>query len=232
MVGSGDDHRPRRGRGGSAPASLTPQPRGIPALGALGALRQDHPAIIRRAVHHADLDAVRQHRAPFGQHAARVAHRARAIGGGFVPMRRIAQHRAGVAGAQRADDQVMDAVGILQHAERRHPGHGDAGRLRRRRAVAQHQRAIVGVGPGAGDHARADLRARAVSAGDALLDLGFRHHATRDQRGDEAVQQRDAVGAGRGGHGQRASSQCSKISTSSVSPCLPSSNSAGWSKRT
>ena len=45
--------------------------------------------------------------AELGQHAARVDHRARAVGRRLVPDRRQAEHRPRVAGAERADDQVV-----------------------------------------------------------------------------------------------------------------------------
>ena len=82
-----------------------------PAFGAGGTQRQHHPAIIRGR------NRPRAACTPSGstvphsaEQPARIAHRARAIAGRLVPERRIAQHRARIATAQRADHQVCTSA--------------------------------------------------------------------------------------------------------------------------
>ena len=78
-----------------------------PALGAGGPHRHARGSASRRS------NPTRGFRCPPAarrrnrQHAARVDHRARAVGRGLVPDRRQAEHRPRVAGAQRADDHVV-----------------------------------------------------------------------------------------------------------------------------
>ena len=129
-----------------------------PALGAGGAQRQHHPAVVGGAVHHADVDAVGQDGAPFGEHGARLAHGAGAVGEALVPVRRVAEHGARVAGAEGADDEVVARGRVLQHAERRRAGHGDAHRARpppcRRRGGGRGSRGRARRGPPCGRRSR------------------------------------------------------------------------------
>ena len=55
--------------------------------------------------------------AEIGEHAARVLHRAGAIGRGLVPDRRQPQHFPGITGAQRAHDHVVALRRVLDHDE-------------------------------------------------------------------------------------------------------------------
>ena len=78
-----------------------------PALGALGPHRQHDVAQVGGGIVHAHLHALRQLDAELGQHAARIDDGARAVGEALVPGRRNAEQHLGVAGAQRADDDVV-----------------------------------------------------------------------------------------------------------------------------
>ncbi len=66
----------------------------------------------------------------------------------------------------------MQPVGILQHPERRRAAHRNAERFGSLGAVAQHQHAVIRVGPGTGDHARPLRRGSGIGLADALGDLG------------------------------------------------------------
>ena len=94
-----------------AARSASPQPR-VP-LGRMGSTRWRRSAV---GVAHAHLRASRQLDAELGQHAARVDHHARAVGEALVPGRRDAEQQLGIAGAQRADDDVVDAGHVLDGA--------------------------------------------------------------------------------------------------------------------
>ena len=82
-------------------------------LRAGGTLRQHQVAHLGGRIPDPDLDMLRQLQAELLQHAARVDHRARAVRRRFVPGRRQAQHRQRIAGAQGADDQVVDLRRVL-----------------------------------------------------------------------------------------------------------------------
>ena len=119
--------------------------------------------------------------AELGEHAARVADGARAVGQALVPVGRRAEQAARIAGAQRADDHVVHAVGVLDGDEDRAPARGRC-RARappraRRRAGARlyagstHARATtpraVGRRP---RHEPVDPLAHVLVGDDALLD--------------------------------------------------------------
>ena len=97
--------------------------------------------------------------AEIGEHAARVLHRARAVGRRLVPDRRQAQHLPRVAGAQRADDHVVPLRRVLDRdqmvADAAHVAHrGDRlGGVREQRLLERR------IGPGLGDDDRAVARA-------------------------------------------------------------------------
>ena len=88
-------------------------------LGALRAPRQDEVADHRGGIADADLDVVGDDGAELGQHRARLGDGARAVGLQLVPVRRQAQDRARIAGAQGADDQVVHRLGVLEHDQLR-----------------------------------------------------------------------------------------------------------------
>ena len=90
-------------------------------------------------------------------------HGARAVGRGLVPDRRQPQHGPGIAGAQRADDEVVHRVGVLDGdhvlalpAREAELGNGRGG-------VLEEPCLVVGIAPGLGDDPGAVVRA----------DLGF-----------------------------------------------------------
>ncbi len=106
-----------------------------------------------------DFDVLRQRDAEIGEHAARVLHRARAIGRGLVPDRRQAQHFPGVAGAQRAHDHVVPLRRVLDHDEMVADAADMAERADRLGAVLEQRLLERRIGPGLGDDARAVVRA-------------------------------------------------------------------------
>ena len=59
-------------------------------------------------------DVVLERDAELVQHAARVGDGTRPVRDALVPIRRRAEQRSRVAGAECADDQVMDVVGVLE----------------------------------------------------------------------------------------------------------------------
>ena len=91
---------------------------GRPALGALRPHRQHHEPLLRRRVNDAYLDIVAELHPELREHGARLAHDAAAVLERLVPGGRVAEHRPWVAGAQCADDHVVDVRRVL------HPGAG------------------------------------------------------------------------------------------------------------
>ena len=86
------------------------------AVGAGRPLGQHEVADLGGAVPDPHLDVVgHDDSAELAQHAARIDHGARAVGRRLVPDRRQAQHRPRVAGAERADDEVVDGGRVLDH---------------------------------------------------------------------------------------------------------------------
>ena len=93
-----------------------------PALGARRPHRQHDEAGLGGRVPHPDLRVGRQRHAEIGEHAARIVHRARAVRRRLVPDRRQAEHFPRIAGAQRADDDVVEspACSRPRSGDRRH----------------------------------------------------------------------------------------------------------------
>ena len=103
----------------------------------------------------------RQRDAEIGQHAARIVDRARAIGRRFVPDRRQPEHFPRIAGAQRADDHVVQLRRVLDRdqviadaVEQTERGDRLAGVLEQR---LLERRIAPGLGDDAGAVMRADL---------------------------------------------------------------------------
>ena len=199
----------------------------VPARGAFGAQRQHHPAVVGGAVDHADRGAGGQHGMPFGEHALGVADGTGTVGGGLEPERRVAEHAAGVAAAQRADDQVVGPGRVLEHAERWQAAHGHAHRFGGGGTVGEQGGAEIGVGPGAGDHGGPTGRAGGVGLGDALGDLLRRGDRLFVQQAADGGEQAVALGLDERGHAA-GSSQGSKISTTISAAPASGQMARGW----
>ena len=102
---------------------------------------------------HFDLVAKRQ--PELGQHAARVDHRPRPIRRRLVPARRQAEQAPRIAGAQRADHEVMDGGRILQHHDVLRLPPEEPEWLDRAGRVPQQLRLELRIDPGARDDLRA-----------------------------------------------------------------------------
>jgi hypothetical protein len=99
-----------------------------------------------------DLDLVRDNRAELGEHRARLVDRPRPVRFELVPVRWQPEHRPRIAGAQRADDQVVHLLGVLQHDQ---PGvvvEADAQFLAGGAAIGEQALPEGGIDPGACDH--------------------------------------------------------------------------------
>ena len=125
--------------------------------------------------------------AHLGEHRARLADDAGAVGRVLVPGRRQAEHRPRVAGAQRADDDVVDVRSVLDDDDvlalrAAEAELGDGGR-----AVVEQPGLVVGVGPRPGDDLGAVQRADVV--GVRLM------KPVDDRRVDEAPLERAAIRA-------------------------------------
>src|SRR5262249_23510972 len=64
---------------------------------------------------------------------------------------RVAQQIVGIAGAERADDHVVDSFGVLQNAQFTEAAGRDAQLAQRRPPLADKPALEVGIGPGARD---------------------------------------------------------------------------------
>ncbi len=120
-----------------------------------GPHRQDDEAGLGGRVPDPDGGVLRQRDAEVGEHAARIADGARAIGRGLVPDRRQAEHFPGVTGAQRAHDDVVGLRRVLDRdemiADAAHMAElGDGGGR-----VVEQRLLEAGIAPGLGHHARA-----------------------------------------------------------------------------
>src|SRR5205085_9197107 len=80
----------------------------------VGPHRQHEKAGLGSRIPDAHLGLLRQFDAEIREHALRVDDRARAVGRRFVPDRRQPQHFPGVAGAQCANDKVVQFGRVLQ----------------------------------------------------------------------------------------------------------------------
>ena len=130
-----------------------------PAFGAGRPHRQHQEARLRGRIPDPDLGLLRQLDAEIGEHAARILDRARAVGRGLVPDRRQAEHLPRIAGAQRADDHVVEARGVLDRDQMvADPAH--VAELAHRLGGVVEQRPLeCGIAPGLGDDTRAVVRA-------------------------------------------------------------------------
>ncbi len=122
-----------------------------------GPHRHHDEAGLGGGVPHPDLGLGRQGDAEVGKHAARIDHRARAIGRRLVPHRRQPQHFPGVAGAQRADDHVVALRRVLDR-DQMDGAPGKAERADRVGGVGDEAALELRIGPGLGDDAGADMR--------------------------------------------------------------------------
>ena len=95
--------------------------------------RKDEVPHLRRRVEDAHLDVVADVDAEFLQHTARIGDRPRAVRQALVPRGRRPEQSARIARAERADDQVVHAFGVLDGDEDGR-GAGAQADLDRRRA--------------------------------------------------------------------------------------------------
>src|SRR5262249_46174015 len=101
----------------------------------------------------------RQSEPEIGEHPLRIDDRARAVRRRFVPDGRQPQHFPRVAGAQGADDEVVDFGRVLERDQMR-PDRADMSeRIRRLGRVFEQALLEVGIDPGARHDARAVMRA-------------------------------------------------------------------------
>ena len=122
--------------------------------------RQHQIADLGGRIPYPHFDLVRQAPGRTRQHAARVDHRARPIRRRLVPARRQAEQTPRIAGAERADDEVMDGGRVLDHHDDAAPRargirSGSIVRVR----VLQQPRLEVRIDPGPRDDLRAAPRA-------------------------------------------------------------------------
>src|SRR6058998_4315624 len=87
------------------------------ALGAGRTLGEHQVAELRARVPDANLRRLRQVEAELAQDHARLTHRPRAVLERLVPDRRQADQRVRVAGAERANDQIVYSGRVLDHLE-------------------------------------------------------------------------------------------------------------------
>ena len=137
------------------------------ALAARRARGQDEVAHIGVGIMHADLHPIGDHGAELLQHGARLFHHPRPVLLVLVPVRRQAQHRPRIAGAEGADHDIVQLVGVLMHDQLGAVIHGDAQLLAGGGAVREQALLIGGIDPGTGD----DLGPQGGRAGIQDLDL-------------------------------------------------------------
>jgi DNA-binding transcriptional MocR family regulator len=113
--------------------------------------RQHHVAGLRGRVPDRYRDFIRQHQAELREHHARLPDCPRPVGEALVPAGRGTEQRHRVAGAQRADDDVVRGLGVRDDPQCvAQPLETQLGRGRG--AIEKQQVTVVRVGPGAGDH--------------------------------------------------------------------------------
>ena len=127
------------------------------------------------------------------QDGARLADRTGAVGAGLVPVGRSTQHEARVAGAERADDQVVDRGRALDRTDRDDPAI-DAELARRGIGIGEQALLVGRVDPGPGDHARTGGRARRVDQLQRPAHLAGGDDALGHQQVENGVRQRHVVG--------------------------------------
>src|SRR5262245_35421455 len=130
-----------------------------PTLGAGWPHGQHEKAGFRRRIPHANLGVRRQLDAEIGEHAPRVLDRARAVGRGFVPNRRQAEHLPRIAGAQGAYDHVVERGRVLDGNQMVADPALVTERAHRLGAVVEQRPLERGIAPGLGNDARAGVGA-------------------------------------------------------------------------
>src|ERR1700729_981131 len=141
-----------------------------PALGSFWADGHHHKPMLLVGVLYADLDLFWQVQSELRKHLARPTHDATAKVRCSIPLRRIAQNWTRVAGAQRADDDVMQGGRVFQDVEGREVARCpktrgmqpiDADFLAGSKRIGQDQLLVLGFKPRPGHQAgrwsRADL---------------------------------------------------------------------------
>ena len=88
-----------------------------PAFGPFRADGHHHEPMLLVGILHPDLDLFWQVEAELREHLARPAHDATAEVRRAVSLRRIAQNGARIAGAQRADDHVVQGGRVFKHVK-------------------------------------------------------------------------------------------------------------------
>src|SRR5439155_865459 len=136
------------------------------AFGPGGTLWENQVAELRARVPDADLHALGQVDAELVQHHARLTHRPRAVLERLVPDRREADESMRIAGAERANDQIVYSGRVLDHLE---VDPAEAQLFDRRGPVGEEALAVRRIDPGAGVEAdaveRVGLLALSVSVG-------------------------------------------------------------------
>ena len=103
--------------------------------------------------------------AELAQHRARLAHGARAVLRRLVPGGRQPEHAPWVARAERAHDEVVPLVRVLDRAQVLGDEAADVQLARRRGGVLQQPLLERGIGPGARDDARSVQRSDVAAVG-------------------------------------------------------------------
>ncbi len=142
---------------------------------------QHHIAGLRGRVPDRDLDIIGQCQAELREHRTGLPHRSRPVGEALVPAWRRPEQRYGVAGAQRADDDVVRGLGV--HDNPQLVAQPVETQLRRSRgSVGQQQVTVPRVDPGAGNHpGTVHRRGHRIQPGQILVDLVVAGQPGRDQ---------------------------------------------------
>ena len=139
----------------SAPSSQSSTP--------FGRSRHDEIAPLRRRVPDTHLRALIKLDAELLKHAAWVTHHAGAIFVRFVPGWRETQDRERIAGAERADDEIMHVRRVLDRLQMAGRMASETEFADRRRPVSQESRLERGIAPGACDDGSAALRSDLIA---------------------------------------------------------------------
>jgi probable F420-dependent oxidoreductase len=113
--------------------------------------RQHHVAGLRRRIPDRDLDLIRKRHAELTEHGPRLPDRSRPVGEALVPARRGPEQRHRVAGAERADDDVVRGF-VVGDDPQLVTQPGEAKLRRRGVSVGQQEVTVAGVGPRPGGH--------------------------------------------------------------------------------